>query len=272
MSDDPVLSPLTDPSQWADLNVRVASGIAMAVVGIAAIILGGAWFQMLAVFVTAVMIWELWIMIQPERPTPGMLLAVLSGSLVSGMSGYGLWIAALIFLSVPVAGAYASTRANGSIALYGIGILLAGWQLIELRNDGGVLVLLWLVLVVVVTDIAGYFAGRKFGGPKFWPSISPKKTWSGTVAGWIGAGGIGLLFVVFTDAGAEIIPLSMALSLAGQMGDIAESALKRKQGIKDSSDLIPGHGGLLDRFDALLGATLFVLLLGAVTGGPGVQF
>ncbi|MDP5349564.1 MAG: phosphatidate cytidylyltransferase, partial [Paracoccaceae bacterium] len=126
--------------------------------------------------------------------------------------------------------------------------------------------LIWLVLVVVVTDVAGYFAGRMIGGPKFWPAISPKKTWSGTVAGWIGAGALGLAFQPLTGAGATLVLISMIASFASQMGDIAESAVKRRTGVKDSSSLIPGHGGVLDRFDGLLGASLLVLLFMVMAG------
>ena len=126
--------------------------------------------------------------------------------------------------------------------------------------------------VVIATDVFGYFAGRTFGGPKFWPSISPKKTWSGTSAGWIAAGVVGFIFALFTDAGWSIVWVSMVLSFASQMGDIAESALKRRMKVKDSSTLIPGHGGPLDRFDALLGAALFMLLVTYVFKVPGVAF
>lgn len=261
-----------DPGQWADLKVRVTSGLAIAAVGITGIILGGVWFQMMAVFVTAVMIWELWMMIEPGRPTPGMLLAAFAASVLSGMlamdGGGPLWL----FFAVPLAGLAMVRRERTAFLLFSLGIQIAGWELVILRGTEGFAPLLWLVLVVAATDIGGYFAGRRFGGPKFWPSVSPKKTWSGTVAGWIAAGVIGLIFMLFTDAGAEIIPFSMALSFAGQMGDIAESALKRRQKVKDSSTLIPGHGGLFDRFDALLGASLFLMLVTVLTGTPGVQF
>lgn len=245
----------------------------MAVVGIAAVILGGIWFQMLVVFATAVMIWELWMMIEPERPTPGMLLGALAATVLSAvLSLGGFGVLSLLVLAVPIAGLAVITQERVTFGVFAVGIMAAGLGLVQFRADYGLVWLLWLVLVVVVTDIAGYFAGRMLGGPKFWPKISPKKTWSGTIAGWIGAGVVGLIFMLTTKAGFEIVPISMALSLAGQMGDIAESALKRRMGIKDSSDLIPGHGGPLDRFDALLGATLFILLIALITGVPGVSF
>jgi len=218
------------------------------------------------------MVWELWMMIEPERPTPGMLLASLSASVLSGMVGLGAGWPLVLFAVVPLAGLFVISREHVTFLIYAAGIQMAGWGLVVFRVDYGFKWLLWLVLVVIVTDIAGYFAGRRFGGPKFWPAISPKKTWSGTIAGWVGAGFIGLLFALFTQAGPEIIPLSMALSFAGQMGDIGESALKRRMGVKDSSTLIPGHGGLFDRFDALLGAALFMLLVAAMFDVPGVAF
>ena len=118
------------------------------------------------------------------------------------------------------------------------------------------------------TDVFGYFAGRTFGGPKFWPSVSPKKTWSGTAAGWVGAGLVGLLFSINTGVGLQLIGISIAISMASQMGDIAESGLKRKMGVKDSSNLIPGHGGLMDRFDGMLGASVFLLIMGQFIGFP----
>jgi phosphatidate cytidylyltransferase len=263
---------LPQPAKWADLWVRVASGAAMSVVGVIGIVLGGVWFQMLAVFVTAVMVWELWMMIRPEAPTPGMLMAAMVASVSSGQIATegGLFLA--LFFVVPVMGALVLRRERLTFFGFALGIQIAGWGLVMFRSDYGFTWLLWLVLVVIVTDIMGYFAGRTFGGPKFWPKVSPKKTWSGVVAGWLGAAAVGYGFSVWTAAGPGIVLISMVLSLASQMGDIAESALKRRMKVKDSSTLIPGHGGLFDRFDALLGASLFMLFLAFVVDVPGVAF
>ena len=126
----------------------------------------------------------------------------------------------------------------------------------------------WLALVVISTDILGYFAGRFIGGPKFWPKISPKKTWSGTVAGWIGAAIIGVVFVWYGRSGPELIGISVAISMASQIGDVAESALKRRMGVKDSSNIMPGHGGMFDRFDGMLGASVFLLLVEQIIDFP----
>lgn len=259
---------------WEDLKVRLLSGAWMAAIGVAAIVAGGVWFQMLAVFVTAVMVWECWIMIRGASPTSGMLLAAAVASILSAqVFGGALNYEFLgLFLVVPVIGAVILERERVTFFVFALALQIAGYGLVHFRIDFGFTWLLWLVSIVVVTDIAGYFAGKSLGGPKFWPAISPKKTWSGTIGGWIGAAIVGLIFTMLTNAGWTIILLSVVISFAGQMGDIAESALKRRQGVKDSSTLIPGHGGLFDRFDALLGASLFMLLVASVFNVPGVAF
>ncbi len=265
-------TPPGSPAKWDDLTVRVMSGLAMLVVGAFGVVLGGVWFQMMVVFVTAVMVWELWMMIRPESATSGMLLAAGLASVMSGQLLDESWIGILLFLVVPAIGAAYLKSERVTFFCFALGIQVAGWGLVQFREEYGFLWILWLILVVVATDVFGYFAGRTFGGPKFWPKISPKKTWSGTTAGWVAAGVVGYLFTLWTNAGWSIILLSMILSFASQMGDIAESALKRRMGVKDSSTLIPGHGGLFDRFDALLGAALFMLLIALVFNVPGVAF
>ena len=260
---------MTEPGKWGDLSVRVASGVAMALLGLVNIVLGGVWFEVLVVFVTAVIVWELAMMIAPEKPTPAMLLAVIAGAVFSGdLRGWTL----SLFLLAPILGALTLPRKNLLFFVFSLYVVLGGWGLVYFRSEQGMGWILWLLAVVIVTDIAGYFAGRTFGGPKFWPAVSPKKTWAGTGAGWVGAALVGVGFAIFTKSGISLILLSVAVSFASQMGDIVESALKRYVGIKDSSALIPGHGGLFDRFDAILGATVFMLFLTLVLGLSGPQF
>ncbi len=259
------------PGKWGDLSTRLWSGVAMGGAGVAAILLGGVWFQMLVIFVTAVMVWECWIMIRGTSPVSGMLLAAGVASVMAGkVFGDPETRAFLpLFLMAPLVGILVLRRERLSFAIFALAIQVAGWGLVHFRLDYGFTWLIWLVSLVVVTDIAGYFAGKALGGPKFWPAVSPKKTWAGTVAGWIAAAGVGAVFAALTPVGPGIVALSVLLSLAGQMGDIAESAFKRRQGVKDSSALIPGHGGLFDRFDALLGAALALLLVAGLLGLPG---
>jgi phosphatidate cytidylyltransferase len=265
--------PLPDPGRWGDLRPRVISGALMAAVGLAGIVAGGVWFQMLAVFVTAVIVWEIWTMIEPRGATRGVLLAALTASVLSGQFVTdGAWGFFLLFFIVPVAGALLLRREGFTFFAFALGLQIASWGLVSYRNDYGFLWLIWLVGVVIVTDLAGYFVGRTIGGPKFWPRVSPKKTWSGILGGWAAAAVLGGIFDLFSQVGARIILISAMLSFASQMGDIAESALKRRMGVKDSSALIPGHGGLFDRFDALLGASLFMLAVVKLCGPPGIAF
>jgi phosphatidate cytidylyltransferase len=269
----PDMSP-SSPSKWSDLAVRIWSGAAMAIVGIGAILLGGVWFQMLVVFVTAVMLWECWIMIRGTSPVSGMLIAAGVASVLSAQVFGGPETREFLplFLVAPVAGLVVLKRERMTFAIFALAIQVAGWGLVHFRLDYGVTWLIWLVSIVVVTDIAGYFAGKALGGPKFWPAVSPKKTWAGTAAGWIAAALVGAVFAILTSAGWIVVVMSVLLSFAGQMGDIAESAFKRRQGVKDSSALIPGHGGLFDRFDALLGAALALLVIAELLNVPGVDF
>ena len=258
-------------ARWNDLSQRMISGGAMALIGSALVVAGGVWFQMLAVFATAVMVWELWMMIEPERPTPGMLLAALVASVLSGQlvdsTAWGL----VLFAVVPLAGMAGLRRERGTFVGFALAIQIAGWGLVQFREDYGFTWLLWLILVVVATDVMGYFAGRAIGGPKFWPRVSPKKTWAGTVAGWLGAAAVGWGFVLIGEANLALIPMSVFMSFASQLGDIGESGLKRRMKVKDSSALIPGHGGLFDRFDGLLGAALLMLLVALIVDVPEVR-
>lgn len=267
---DPPPTP-ADPGQWGDLSTRLISGILIAATSLAALWLGGIWFLMLVAIATGLMVWEVWTMVAPERQTHGVLMAVLTVAVVFGVATLDTGPGLLLFLVIPAAGLALPSDRGWLFGLFGAGIVFAGWGLVVIRAELGLVWSLWLVLVVAMSDIAGYFAGRMIGGPKFWPAISPKKTWSGTIAGWIGAAALGLIFVIATDAGASLILLSVIVCFAGQMGDIAQSALKRRMGVKDSSDLIPGHGGVYDRFDALMGATLVMLVLTVLmrlVGGP----
>jgi phosphatidate cytidylyltransferase len=216
------------------------------------------------VVLTGVMIWELATMTAPQRRRSPVTLAVVASLSLLAALVLRTDIAAL-FLAVPSVAMLLTPRRGRRLAAgYALAIMLAGYGLIDLRQTGGTTLILWLVAVVVASDVLGYFAGRMLGGPKFWERISPKKTWSGTVAGWIGAAVVGLVMVLAAGASWLLVPLSALVAFAGQMGDIAESWVKRRAGVKDASNLIPGHGGVLDRFDALIGAVVAVLALGLV--------
>ncbi len=247
--------------RWSDLRKRVISAVVMIAVGAAEIWLGGTAFAALVIALTALMIWELAAMTAPSRRNTPVTLAVFAAAALAAALVLRTELAAL-FLMVPTLMLALTPRRDRRLAAgYALAIILAGYGLVTLRNDTGTPAILWLVAVVVASDVLGYFVGRLVGGPKFWPAVSPKKTWSGTVAGWIGAALVGLGFVASGHGTWVLVPLSALVSLAGQMGDIVESWVKRRAGVKDASQLVPGHGGVLDRFDALIGAVVIVMLL-----------
>jgi phosphatidate cytidylyltransferase len=249
----------------------MASALVMLAVGGIEVWLGGWPFLVFIMVLVGVMIWELARISRPEAPRLAAALGVLAALLLFADEGWPNWTGWLLVPIVPLLFLFPLPKAPRwpmakTCALIALGMMTAGHGLFELRQTEGAIAILWVLGVVVVSDVMGYFAGRTLGGPKFWPAISPKKTWSGTVAGWLGAAGLGACFAAAGYGGAEyggaaLIFISPVIAFAGQLGDIAESWLKRRAGVKDSSRLIPGHGGVMDRFDALVGAMLAVMAL-----------
>ncbi len=251
--------------KWGDLPARALSAVAMLAIGGFAIWQGGLWFHILVALVAAGMVWELIRMIGGADCKAAIPVGVLAGVALMAISVLpGIAIFPML-MAVAFAGATQMPKDRFICGAYIAALMLACFGLIVLRDARGAYWVLWLVSLVVATDVAGYFAGRLIGGPKFWPKVSPKKTWSGTAAGWGAAAVVGVIF-----GGAPLVVLSVLAAFASQMGDVAESALKRRSGIKDSSNLIPGHGGLLDRFDGMMGAALVVFLIGAILGMPAL--
>ncbi len=261
-----------DGRSWDDLRPRIVTGVLLALGGIGVVWAGGTVFALVAALAAGIMTWEIASMIAPDKRAEAMQLAVLAAAAVL-LARALPDVATFPILAAPVlVGAGLLRRHPVMFVLYGFAVLVACYGLVWARDSYGVVWLFWLVITVAVTDIAGYFAGRSLGGPKFWPAISPKKTWSGIVAGWIAAALVSGVFYAITDAGKDLFWIAAVLSFSSQMGDIAESFLKRRMGVKDSSNLLPGHGGLLDRFDALLGGALFMLLTALVVDVPDLTF
>lgn len=140
---------------------------------------------------------------------------------------------------------------------------------VRLDQALGLELTLFLLLAVWGTDIGAYFTGRLLGGPKLWPAVSPSKTWAGLCGGIAMAAIMGYVCAAGFHARSPLTALVMAMLLAivAQLGDLFESHVKRRCGVKDSGRLIPGHGGMLDRIDGLLGAALVLAVLLALCGG-----
>ena len=259
---------MSNTEKWSDLATRVGSGLTMVLIGAVGIWMGGHVFHVLVAMICGLMVWELVGMLRSEGPNHQFLLGAITAAAMFMSALLPTSFAMLLLLAPIGVGLVLLQQGRGLYVAFALMILMAGFCMMLVRDDMGAGWMLWLVFVVVITDVVGYFAGRAIGGPKFWPAVSPKKTWSGTAAGWVGAAIVGLFFSINTGVGLPLIGISILVSMASQMGDIAESALKRKMGIKDSSNLIPGHGGLMDRFDGMLGASMFLLIIILFIGFP----
>lgn len=247
----------------------MGSGAAMVVFGLWGVWAGGHVFHVMVAAICGLMVWELAVMLRASK-YKALQLGLLTGCATFVAIYLPTGFALPILLAAALVGFGQLQQFKTIYMVFSVMVVLAGYGMMSVRDDLGFYWMLWLVLVVVATDVVGYFAGRMIGGPKFWPRVSPKKTWSGTGFGWVGAAIVGALFMANTGAGSQLIGISVAVSMASQMGDIAESAIKRRAGVKDSSNLIPGHGGLLDRFDGMLGASVFLLIIGGPLMGSAV--
>lgn len=269
--------------QWGDLRTRVVSGVILAALGVGLLVSSGAVMRAGLSVLVGLMAWELARLTghldQPDRNERHALLIGVVAGLASavfllvpmltgpdGVSWVVLWVALLVPIILGWVGSVPRNR--WPFVLFMLGIYGAAYGILVTRQIGGLNWIFWVAGTVVVSDVLGYFAGRTFGGPKFWPAISPKKTWSGTIAGWIGAVIWALIMVLVTGSGDWwMLAAGPLIAFAGQMGDIAESWLKRWVGVKDSSNLIPGHGGVMDRVDGLAVAAAALYLIGASRSG-----
>lgn len=259
---------------WADVGPRFASAMVLIAVTATALYLGSYFFSGVvgAVYAGAYREWEAMVSRAPLT-VPGVALIGLVG--LSGVIFplLGIWgLVGAITLACAVAAFMGRElflwRAVG-LALFGVLILSA----VLMRGEGvaGIWAGIFLGTVVWMTDSAAFFTGRQIGGEKLVPSISPSKTWSGALGGLALGSGAGLLaWVILTDSPWWIgLLISLSISILGQLGDLSESAVKRHFRIKDSGDIIPGHGGLMDRLDSLTFGIILVLIVGALHGGIG---
>ncbi len=259
----------------SELRTRIASAAVLAPIALAAMILGGVAFAALVSLVAAIAYWE-WTGIagalEPAWLRAGCLVCLAAGlfALTFSRTDWAIALVAVPALLTLVAGYnYRSCRWIGLGLVY-VAVPCAGFIILRQAAPGGWAAILYLLIVVWATDIAAYFGGRSLGGPKLWPRLSPKKTWSGALSGLAAAIVAGGLVAWATGTGAVGTGLVLAapLSIASQAGDLLESALKRRFGVKDSGRIIPGHGGVLDRMDGLFAAAALAwLIAGLGLGG-----
>lgn len=266
----------------SDLGIRVASALVLAPVVLAAVWFGEWFFAAFLAVAAVLMALELsGLLFGDGNPRRALLLAS-TGVIAVVLASLGLASAALAAGAAGLAFALAArswTRESLWPALVAYPYLVLPLvALVWLRADPefGFVVTVWLLVTVWAIDICAYFAGRFIGGPKLAPRISPKKTWAGLFGGMAGAIAVAVATTFWIGSGSALIlaVIAVALTVVEQAGDFAESAFKRRAGVKDSGTLIPGHGGILDRVDGLvavaLGAAILALLNNAAHPAAGV--
>ena len=263
---------------WRDLRLRLLSACLLAPIGLGCIWAGGWLFAVLVMLGLAGVGLE-WAALLRHSPRSLRGMVLLAWPSVACLAALvpGRWIEAVLMLAAPV-------LLGPSVAVGTVAIGLAGLALLWLRFTVGTGwdSVLFVVLVVWSSDSFAYLAGRALGGPKLAPRISPGKTWSGSLGGLVGALLVGVVLALLLPVppGAGLVSAAgrglfagLLLGLVSQVGDLAESAFKRRSGVKDSGRLIPGHGGLLDRFDGLLAAAPVAALLSlAAPQGAGFWY
>ncbi len=245
------------------LRQRIASGALLGAVAVGAVALGGWWFTAALLLTLILAAWE-WARLAPHAAPPCRTLLALAPLLIGGIAviatstGAHPLAWASLLLGAPLAAAIAALlpgcrphRTAVGVLYLGVPLAVLAWLRAEPQIGTGLV--LWLLAVVAATDTAAYAAGRSIGGIRLAPVISPGKTWAGLgggvgAAAAVGAAGGPLLGWNWAISGA----LAAVLAVVAQAGDLFESWLKRRAGLKDSGALLPGHGGLLDRIDGLL--------------------
>ncbi|MDB5580495.1 MAG: phosphatidate cytidylyltransferase [Bradyrhizobium sp.] len=200
--------------------------------------------------------------------------AAVLGPVAIAAAWFGGWPFALFWAAAAIAMAWEWTRMVTGPVWIVSGLFYAASMFaapVILRGDPalGLLAIVLLFAVVWSTDIFGYFAGRAIGGPKLMPAISPKKTWSGAIAGTLGSMAVAVLVATLfgSFSTVAIAGVALLLSVCAQAGDLFESFVKRTFGVKDSSQLIPGHGGVMDRLDGFWAAAVVGCIIGLARGG-----
>ena len=260
-------------SEAGSRNLLMRVAVAAVLIPLAvAIGYAGGWLWTTLVTLAAIGLFLEWLTVMGLA---GAMRVSVPGAVALAVAGFCLAIgridAALIVLAVGfvVAVSIAPEQRNWVAAgfLYAAAAEIAS-VLMRLDPVKGFAALIFVLLIVWVTDSGGYFAGRGIGGPKLWPKVSPKKTWAGAAGGFAASLAVAIAFAAFGLGNAgPLLMLGAVLSVVSQLGDLFESAVKRRFGVKDSSHIIPGHGGLMDRLDGFVAAVVVAALFGFLRGG-----
>ena len=276
--------PAGAPGNFGDLKVRIASAIVIIVVSVAALVVGGAPFTLFWLAAGVAIHWEWQNLVVTDQPRARFILGA---AFLSVAAAFAAQLAPDFAIFVVACGALvvALLAGRGMRLWAGAGVVYAGALVLSIcairpplpeliDSPLNLRAILWLFAVVWGTDIMAYFGGRLIGGPKLWPRVSAGKTWSGTLVGVASGAVLGLAVASFhATTPVAVLPM-LVIGLCGgaaaQAGDLFESSIKRRFGVKDSSHLIPGHGGVMDRLDGFVAAALLVWIIGAVRATPTI--
>lgn len=260
----------------ADLGVRVLSALVMVSLALGAVWIGGFIFAAFWTIAGIAILWEWQHLVGGQAVSNRMYVGGAAIALVAGLSSMGypeaaVSVTALAALAVGWLAGRNSAIWAGAGVVYACAMVLAVCVL-RASLFYGLVATLWLFALVWTTDVMAYFGGRLIGGPKLWPRVSPGKTWSGFLVGvGFGAAASCALALWLTTPGEAsalaLIALGLVTAAISQGGDLFESSVKRRFGAKDSSHIIPGHGGALDRLDAFVFASIFAAIVGTLHKG-----
>jgi phosphatidate cytidylyltransferase len=268
-------------ARWGDLRTRVLSAAVLAPAVLLCIWWGGLPYALMMLCASLGLAWE-WVALcgadAPGSPGLMVLITIATGAscAVLGHAPIGLLMLVVGTILTAIAARLADRPAHWRALAAGVPYIGAGViALIWLRADigSGLANILFLLALVWASDIGAYLIGRVLGGPKLAPTVSPGKTWSGAMGGLFAAVAVAMFVTSIQRESVSfwrVAGIAAVLGVVSQSGDLLESLIKRHFGVKDSSQLIPGHGGFLDRLDALLIAAPFAALL-ALMAGRGVS-
>lgn len=267
------------PAAKSNLATRTLSALILIPVALAAIWAGGVVFTAGVLLIAGIAFWEWGTITAPDLP--GWVRALGAAPILTGLAllSFGYFDLAIPLVAGPIVLAMLAAPFYPALGWLGAGMVyvaLPGAGLISVRGipEAGTVAVIVLCTIVWSTDSFAYFVGRSVGGIRLWPRVSPKKTWSGALGGVLASMVIGAFVSLFGYFGFGLgLLLAALLSIAAQAGDLLESAVKRRFNVKDSGNVIPGHGGLLDRVDGLFGAAVAAwLIAGTGIGGSLYAF